>query len=353
MGFRVRVPGVRVSKRGVRVGPRVANVGPGGFRGSVGGRIGFSYGSGGSRGSYELDESLASTESGGWLLGLGVVVATLAVCLALVFWIIIARVLGILLVLSLVALYARWRGLTQPHTSATAFCPQRSCKKHLADRARRCEMCGKPAYRPPEEIAGTKQKIPGDVLLSMAVAADMALIGICTVLASTEYDMGIKDTPNPFNFVVWEPFGWGRMLAPAVVTAAVVVGAAVFVQRSQRIKGVGWHPQCARVHRLTARFCDWTGKPLANEWMDGRCAPREQVLKHALFVPSLVRTVGPILQWKTHPRPPIPGHHLAQRITPFLLERQLHLVERLEVLLDSGHLSVEEFADHKTQLLSS
>ena len=129
------------------------------------------------------------------------------------------------------------------------------------------------------------------------------------------------------------------MLAPAVVTAAVVVGAAVFVERSQRIKGVGWHPQCARVHRLTARFCDWTGKPLANKWTDGRCAPRAQVLKQALFPRA------------ANPRPPIPT--LAyQRITPFPLKKRLHLIERLEALLDSGHLSVEELADQKTQLLS-
>jgi hypothetical protein len=256
------------------------------------------------------------------------------------YFFIIVRVLGILLVLSLVALYARWRGLTRPHTSAIAFCPQRSCKKHLADRARRCEMCGEPAYRPPEEIAGTKQKIPGEVLLSMAVAVDMALITICTVLASTEYHQGSGDGFGMGAPLVREPFRWGRMWAPAVVTAALVVGAAVFVQRSQRIKGVGWHPQCARVHRLTASFCDWTGKPLTNDWMDGRCAPRAQVLKQALF------------QRAANPRPPIPSL-AGQRITPFPLKKRLQLIERLEALLDSDHLSVEEFADQKTQLLSS
>ncbi len=339
MGFRVRVPGVRISKRGVRVGPRIANVGPGGFRGSVGGRIGFSYGSGGrSQRSTRTDDN--PNDDGVFIF----VAVMLILGFVFTYFFIIVRVLGILLGLSLAVFYARWRGLTRPHTSASAFCPQRSCKKHLADRAKFCEMCGTSACRPPaspEETVGTPQEIPGDVLLSMAVAVDMALITICTVLASTEYHQGSGDGFGMGAPLVGEPFVWGRMWAPAVVTAALVVGAAVFVQRSQRIKGVGWHPQCARVHRLTARFCDWTGKPLANKWTDGRCAPRAQVLKQALF------------QRAANPRPPIPGHYLAQRITPFPLKKRLHLIGRLEVLLDSGHLSVEEFADQKTQLLSS
>ncbi len=288
--------------------------------------------------------------------------------------------------------------------------------------------------------------------MSMAVAAGMALIAICTVLAGTDYD-GVERIRNPFD--------WSRLLIPAVVVAAVVAGAAVFVQRSQRIRGVGWHPQCGRVHRLTARFCDWTSESLTSEWMDGRCPPKEQVLKRALFLTGVnvlprirdlrknAELVGPGVvfsdwkadvallsglrkhgaitdaelrvqmdkvhrtraQWKANQSPtlgwtkalkkklkgglPTPGDDLGPPISGITnklkrdreLERaraeawewahwaesrepppelvsdllvsdlprkeRLHLIERLEVLLDSGHLSVEELADQKTQLLSS
>jgi len=220
-------------------------------------------------------------------------------------------------------------------------------------------MCGEVAYRPPAppgETVGTPQKIPGDVLLSMAVAADMALIAICTVLAGTEYRMN-KDASDWVDVVRKEPFGWGRMWAPAVVTAALLIGAAVFVQRSQRIKGVGWHPRCTRVHRLTARFCDWTGEPLTNEWMDGRCVPREQVLKQALFQGADGPPVSGILnklrrdRGKNRESPPELTADLLAADLP--LKKRLLLIERLEVLLDSGHLSVEEFEGQKMQLLSN
>ena len=480
MGLRLRIPGVRISSRGVRVGPRIANVGPGGFRGSVGGRWGsVSYGgrrrgrsrSGGSGanadfipgpnvyfGSGVIEPILNWLERQGPIKYIFYWGVPFCVLMALVNSLMFARVLGILLVCSLVALYAIWRWFRHRNTwTAPAYCAQRSCKKHLVDGARFCEMCGKIAYSPPEspeETADTQQKIPGDVLLSMAVAAGMALIAICTVLAGTDYDYdGVERIRNPFD--------WSRLLIPTVVVAAVVAGAAVFVQRSQRIRGVGWHPQCGRVHRLTARFCDWTGESLTSEWMDGRCHPKEQVLKRALFLTGVnvlprirdlrrnAELVGPGVvfsdwkadvallsglrkhgaitdaelrvqmdkvhrtraQWEANQSPtlgwtkalkkklkgglPTPGDDLGPPISGITnklkrdieLERaraeawewahwaesrepppelvsdllvsdlprkeRLHLIERLEVLLDSGHLSVEELADQKTQLLSS
>jgi hypothetical protein len=93
--------------------------------------------------------------------------------------------------------------------------------------------------------------------------------------------------------------------------------------------------------------------------MDGRCAPRAQVLKQALFQKA-VKPPPPISgilnklrrdRGKDRESPPELAADLLAADLP--LKKRLLLIERLEVLLDSGHLSVEELADLKTQLLSS